>query len=208
MSGVVIANELLDNLPFRLAVFDGGWREVMVSLGRGSDFEEHAVAADPAWEWLPTRATHGARVPIQDRAAAWVATARRSLREGSVIVFDYCTPSTATLAGQPWRDWLRTYRGHGRGQHYLREPGSQDITAQVCLDQLPASLAVASQSDFLRQWGIDELVDDGQRAWAAAAARPDVAAMTMRSRTREAEALLDPLGLGAFSVASWMAASE
>ena len=29
----------------------------------------------------------------------------------------------------------------------------------------------------------------------AAAARPDVAAMTMRSRVREAEALLDPAGL-------------
>lgn len=207
-NGVVIANELLDNLPFRLAVFDGGWREVMVSLGRGSDFEEHAVAADPAWEWLPTFATHGARVPIQDRAATWVAAARRSLREGSVIVFDYCTPSTATLAGQPWRDWLRTYRGHDRGQHYLREAGSQDITAQVCLDQLPPPLAIESQSDFLRRWGIDELVDSGKRAWAAAAAQPDVAAMTMRSRPREAEALLDPFGLGTFSVASWRPATQ
>jgi SAM-dependent MidA family methyltransferase len=207
-SGVVIANELLDNLPFRLAVFDGGWREVMVSLGRGSEFEEHAVTADAAWDWLPMRAAHGARLPIQDRAAAWVSAARRSLRQGSVVVFDYCTPSTAMLAGQPWRDWLRTYRGHGRGDHYLREPGSQDITAQVSLDQLPPPLDVQSQSDFLRRWGIDEIVDIGQRAWAAAAAQPDVAAMTMRSRTREAEALLDPSGLGAFSVASWMASTH
>ena len=208
ISGVVIANELLDNLPFRLAVFDGGWREVMVSLGRGSELEEQAVAADPAWGWLPTRATHGARLPIQDHAAAWVAAARRSLSHGSVVVFDYCTPRTATLAGVPWRDWLRTYRGHGRGQHYLSEPGSQDITAQVCLDQLPSPIAVESQSDFLRRSGIDELVDVGQRAWATAAAQPDVAAMTMRSRTREAEALLDPLGLGAFTVASWPPAAD
>jgi SAM-dependent MidA family methyltransferase len=208
MSGVVIANELLDNLPFRLAVFDGGWREVVVSLGQGSEFEEHAVTADPAWTWLPTRATHGARLPIQDDAAAWVAAARGSLREGTVVVFDYCTPSTASLASQPWRGWLRTYRAHGRGQHYLREPGSQDITSQVCLDQLPPPLAVESQSDFLRQWGINELVDVGQRAWAASAAQPDVAALTMRSRTREAEALLDPVGLGAFSVASWRVATQ
>jgi SAM-dependent MidA family methyltransferase len=203
MAGVVIANELLDNLPFRLAVFDGGWREVTVSLGRGSEFEEHTTAADPAWGWLPPRATHGARLPIQDHAAAWVTNARRSLRLGSVIVFDYCTPSTASLAGQPWREWLRTYRAHGRGHHYLREPGTQDITSQVCLVQLPQPLAVESQADFLRRWGFGELVDIGHRAWAAAAAQPDVAAMTMRSRTREAEALLDPLGLGAFSVASW-----
>jgi len=35
--GVVVANELLDNLPFRLAVFDGGWREVVVVKGRGRE---------------------------------------------------------------------------------------------------------------------------------------------------------------------------
>ena len=40
INGVVIANELLDNLPFRLAVFDGRWREVAVSLGRDSEFVE------------------------------------------------------------------------------------------------------------------------------------------------------------------------
>ena len=55
-------------------------------------------------------ATHGARVPIQDRAAAWVGTARRMLRQGTVMAFDYFTPSTAELSGRPWRDWLRTYQ--------------------------------------------------------------------------------------------------
>ena len=31
-TGVVVANELLDNLPFRLAVHDGGWREAFVDV--------------------------------------------------------------------------------------------------------------------------------------------------------------------------------
>jgi SAM-dependent MidA family methyltransferase len=205
MTGVVIANELLDNLPFRLAVFDGGWREAVVSVGSGGGFEEGTLAPDPSWEWLPSGAAHGTRLPLQVDAARWVGAAQQSLRRGSVVVFDYCTPSTAGLAGQPWREWLRTYRAHGRGQHYLREPGTQDITAQVCLDQLPAATVVESQTEFLRRWGIDDLVEDGRRAWDAAAARPDVAAMTMRSRTREAEALLDPRGLGSFGVVSWRA---
>src|SRR5262245_8819917 len=30
IDGVVMANELLDNLPFRLVVFDGAWREAFV----------------------------------------------------------------------------------------------------------------------------------------------------------------------------------
>ena len=34
IDGVILANELLDNLPFRLAVFDGAWREAFVADGR------------------------------------------------------------------------------------------------------------------------------------------------------------------------------
>ncbi len=204
LTGVVIANELLDNLPFRLAVFDGGWREVMVSAGRNSGFVETTMAPDSAWDWLPGRAAHGARVPIHDQAAEWVRSAERVLRQGTVMVFDYLTPTTMELAAQPWRDWLRTYSAHGRGSHYLSDPGAQDITAQVCIDQLPSPQVTTSQAEFLQRWGIDELVEEGRQAWAAAAARPDVAALTMRSRTREAESLLDPDGLGSFGVASWL----
>ena len=203
-SGVVIANELLDNVPFRLAVFDGAWREVAVAVGRDSSLVETTLAAEPAWDWLPHPAVHGARLPVQDQAANWVAEACRTVRQGSVLVFDYGTTSTAQLAAQPWRNWLRTYRGHGRGEHYLRNPGEQDITAQVCIDQLPAPQLSESQADFLRRWGIDDLVEEGRQAWTAAAARPDVAALTMRSRAREAEALLDLHGLGGFCALSWV----
>ena len=202
-SGVVIANELLDNLPFRLAVFDGAWREAAVSLGRNSEFVETTLAADPEWAWLPDVATLGTRLPVQERAARFVAEASEIVRQGSVLIFDYCTAATAQLAAQPWRDWLRTYRGHGRGEHYLRDPGEQDITAQVCVDQLPAPQVIESQRNFLCRWAIDDLVEEGRQAWTAAAARPDVAALTMRSRAREAEALLDPHGLGGFSALSW-----
>ena len=202
--GVVIANELLDNLPFRLAVFDGGWREAAGSIGRDGRFVETTRELEATVDWLPATAPHGARLPMQDQAQEWVVSARRSLRQGSVIAFDYCTAKSVDLVGRPWRDWLRTYRAHGRGEHYLHEPGGQDITAQVCLDQLASPQVSELQGEFLRRWGIDDLVEDGRQAWTAAAARPDVAAMTMRSRTREAEALLDPAGLGGFGVVSWL----
>ena len=202
--GVLIANELLDNLPFRLAVFDGGWREVCVSAGPRAGFNEITIAPDPAWDWLPRLVPHGTRLPIQDQAAAWVSSARTLLEIGTVIAFDYCTATTADLIGRPWRDWLRTYRAHDRGGHYLQNPGSQDITTQVCVDQLPPSTTIELQAGFLRRWGIDELVDEGRRAWVAAAARPDVKALSMRSRTREGEALLDESGLGAFQALSWL----
>ena len=60
-----------------------------------------------------------------------------------------------------------------------------------------------TQADFLRRWGIDELVEEGRVHWAAHADRPDLTAMRMRSRVSEAEALLDPAGLGSWLVGRW-----
>ena len=202
--GVVIANELLDNLPFRLAVFDAGWREAFVDLGTDGRFVEVLSAPfDPAPSFLPAAAQFGARAPLIDRAAAFVADARRLVRAGSVVAIDYATPITAMLAGRPYRDWLRTYRNNERGDHYLAAPGTQDITIDVPIDQLPEPDAVRSQAQFLQRWGIDELVEEGKRIWEEQAARPGLEAMKMRSRVSEAEALLDPAGLGAFLVAEW-----
>jgi SAM-dependent MidA family methyltransferase len=206
ISGVVLANELLDNLPFRLAVHDGSWREVYVVAAPDGSFAEVLSAPfDPLPAVLPTSARHGARAPLQDAAATWVAQARGIVRHGTVVVLDYARPSTAALAGLEWRAWLRTYRGHQRGRHPLADPGDQDITVDVALDQLPEPDAARTQAQFLRRWGVDELVDDGRRAWNAAAAAPDLDAMRMRSRTTEAAALLDPAGLGGFSVVQWIA---
>ena len=74
---------------------------------------------------------------------------------------------------------------------------------EIALDQFPEPDAVDTQAQFLQRWGIDELVDEGARRWAANAASPDLAALAMRSRGPEAKALLDPTGLGAFAAVEW-----
>ena len=206
LDGVVIANELLDNLPFRLAVVDQGWREAFVDVGTDGRFVEVLSAPiDPAPTFLPATAQFGARAPLVDRAAAFVAEARRLVRSGSVVAIDYGTPITAMLAGRTYRDWMRTYRGNERGDHYLAAPGTQDITIDVPIDQLPEPDTVRAQAQFLQLWGVDELVAEGKRVWEEQAARPGLEAMKMRSRVSEAEALLDPAGLGGFLVAEWRA---
>jgi SAM-dependent MidA family methyltransferase len=203
--GVVVANELLDNLPFRLAVFDGRWLEGFVDVAPDGRLVEVLRPFDEVPVCLPPVAPHGARAPVQDEAAAWVASAIGAVSRGRVVVIDY-TRTTAEMAARPWRDWLRTYRGHERGVHYLREPGSQDITADVALDQLLPPDTVTAQAEFLRGHGLDELVDEGRRLWQARAAAPDLAALAARSRIQEAEALTDPAGLGGFTVAQWVIA--
>ena len=181
ITGVIVANELLDNLPLRL--FDPD----------GSEVGDRRPSTE-------TRLT-----PRQDQACAWLARALSILDQGTVVVIDYMS-TTEEMATRPWPEWLRTYRGHERGDDPWTAPGTQDITSEVALDQLAAVCAptrVADQATWLRAYGIDDLVDEGAAAWRAGAAQGDLAALAGRSRAIEAEALLDPAGLGGFTVVEW-----
>ena len=203
ITGVILANELLDNLPFRLFVFDGSWMEAFVSQSSGGQFVEvlHTPVVVPSC--LPQNVPLGSRAPIQDAAASWVRDCLSKIRNGRLLLFDYCSASTADISLTPWREWLRTYRDQGRGTHYLSDPGSQDITTQVMLDQLPAGFIASTQADFLKQWGINELVSEGTDYWESMKNAPDVAAMKMRSRSTEAKLLTDQASLGVFNSNMW-----
>jgi SAM-dependent MidA family methyltransferase len=201
---VVLANELLDNLPFDLwERRDGRWQQVLVD----ADLDEVVVPLDPPGWLAGLDAPEGGRVPVQDAARRWVLEAIALARPGDggrLVVIDYAA-TTAELASRPPDAWLRTYRGHERGGPPLDAPGSQDVTADVCLDQLPAPTSTTTQADWLRTHGIDELVTEGRQVWAEQAHVGDLAAVRMRSRVTEADALLDPSGLGSFTVATWSA---
>jgi SAM-dependent MidA family methyltransferase len=184
---VIIANELLDNLPFKIVERVGdGWVELLVADGafvRGDAVGFEADAPD------------GTRLPMHTRAREWAARARATAPR--VVLFDYGTRTTAELIG---RAWLRTYREHGRGGDPLADPGSQDITTDVAFDQLgPAT--ITTQAEWLRAHGIDALVADARATWTERAHIGDLEALKARSRVTEADALLDPDGLGGFLVA-------
>jgi hypothetical protein len=90
----------------------------------------------------------------------------------------------------------------------LIEPGSQNITTQVMIDQLMLAvpyLSVTHQSEWLLNWGVDELVAEGSRYWDKHKSAPDIAAMKMRSRANESKELTNQDGLGAFSVMEFKA---
>ncbi len=203
ITGVILANELLDNLPFRLFVFDGSWMEAFVAQASGGQFVEVLRAPDVIPSCLPQTAPLGSRAPIQDAAASWVRNSLSKIGHGRLLLFDYCSTSTSDIALTPWREWLRTYRDQGRGTHYLTDPGTQDITAQVMLDQLPTGFTSSTQSDFLQHWGIDELVREGSNYWESMKHAPDLAAMKMRSRSTEAKSLTDSSGIGGFNSYLW-----
>jgi SAM-dependent MidA family methyltransferase len=115
-TGVVLANELLDNLPFGLLVHDDGWREARVAVDGDGRFVELLVPpTTPLPAMVPPKAALGGRAPVQRRAAAWLDDALAHLVRGRVVVVDY-TSTTASMAARPWREWLRTYRAHERGE--------------------------------------------------------------------------------------------
>lgn len=203
-TGVVLANELLDNLPPVIAErTTEGWAEVRVGERDGGLAEvlvPSPEVARAASRWAP-EAPVGSRLPLARRASRWVARARSTLDAGWVVCFDYGAP-TAELAERGFDGWLRTYRGHNRGGGWLDDLGLQDITCDVPADQLrPAAVEV--QATWLRRHGVDELADNALRAWHERAAVGDLIALRARSRVAEAQALTDESGLGAFLVLTW-----
>ena len=214
VDGVVLANELLDNLAFRLVQrTEGGWAEVRVTRDPSDDstvelvellVPADGVVAARATAAAPDAAT-GLRIPLQEGAGEWLRDALAAVRSGSVLVIDYAATS-AELAGRPIGDWLRTYRSHERGGAPLLAPGSQDITCEVAVDQLARVRRPTSQESqraWLHRFGIEDLVEEGRRIWRENASAPDLATFRAQSRIVEAEALTAPTGLGAFQVLEW-----
>lgn len=200
-AGVVIANELLDNLAFgpmrRVdALMAPELVDVDASTGELTLRVEHAYGAD-----LGTFSNGAERAVDQTAAAEWLRRARSSLASGRVICIDYARARSDEVR-------IRTYAEHGDAGDPLDALGTKDVTVDVDLFQLQARVrsadALSTQAEWLATHGIAGLVEEGRRIWNESAATGSLAALKARSRIREAEALLDPAGLGGFTVMEWV----
>jgi SAM-dependent MidA family methyltransferase len=212
--GVVIANELLDNLPFGIACFtDTGWAEVRVGLDDADDFVEVIVPALPADAAALDRVVAGLSPAVGDRLPLprglddWLRRVAMAQRRGYVVLLDTMDTAAGLLA-RGFDDWLRTYRSHARGGPPLADPGSRDLVADVVIEQLRHAavdagfvvLADTTQSAWLEELGIAAMVDRGRTLWDERAAVGDLAALEARSVATQAAALTDPSGLGGHRV--------
>lgn len=210
--GVVIANELLDNLPLRIVERGpSSWMEVRVGLAdQGDSLVEVLVPAEPSLASLADALGEvpvGTRVPLQTGVAEWLGDCAAVLRHGLLIVIDYAV-EVHQLAERGQAGWLRTYQTHQRGGSPLEVPGMQDITCDVVVEGLERAARRAgfvlerrtSQAAWLHELGIDELVEQSREAWGTRAHLGDLEALKARSAINEAAALCDPTGLGAHQV--------
>lgn len=212
LTGVVIANELLDNLPFRVIERTAdGWDEIRVGVGDGGELVELPVPADPTLvegvEVLIETTPIGSRLPLHTGLAEWLQTCGSMLRSGTVAVVDYAARAEL-MVERGHEGWLRTYRSHQSGTGPLDAPGAQDITCDVMTEQLQR-LALrtgftiereCSQADWLSDLGIEGMVALARSAWSERAHVGDLEVLKARSIVNEAAALTDPSGLGAHSV--------
>jgi len=208
--GLVLANELLDNLPFDLVErTEDGWSMVLVT--NDADSPDFVTVVQPLDESsaaelhrIAPGVSLGQRLVWQKRARSWLDSALTVVPGGRVVVLDYGASTTELLSRGD--AWIRAHVKHSGSHQWIDEPGRFDITADVDFDQLQVEHradVIVSQAEFLRGHGIDELVAEGRRVWQERAHLGDLVAIEARSRVREAEALSDPAGMGSFVVAEW-----
>jgi SAM-dependent MidA family methyltransferase len=201
LTGVVVANELLDNLPFHLVRRAGSEVvEVFVgSEGEGFVFVPGPLS-DPRLATAAGELANGVEAAVSLEAPAWLARAAAVLSRGYILVIDY--------GGSGPRS-PQAYRAHRTALDVLRDPGSADITAGVDLD----ALAAAGRAHGLSVWGPvsqrEALLTLGFGAYAEAerdrtaqdrdAGRSLSAARRWARRSRES-LLVDPAALGGLQV--------
>ncbi len=209
--GVVIANELVDNLPVALATRSGeGWVERWVGA---TDTGFGLVTADVRPEVADWADAYGGKVPdggmveVQLAATQWIDTVLDHIDRGALVVIDY-GGTAEELEPRRTQGTLRTYQRHHLGPDPLSEPGATDVTVDVNFTALAAAAEEAGatvelhrQDDFLSDLGLRDIVR-GLRDRERELARGDdaMARLRVRDEATNAETLLHPRGLGDFRV--------
>ncbi|MFE7171161.1 SAM-dependent methyltransferase [Streptomyces sp. NPDC057616] len=197
VTGLLFANEWLDNVPVEVAEVDaaGVARRVLVRRDGTERLGEPVDGAEAEWlaRWWPLPAEEGLRAEIGlPRDEAW-ADAVASLGRGLAVAVDYAH----TLDARPLFGTLTGFRA---GRETAPVPdGSCDITAHVALDACAAHTAahglpaarLLPQRDALRTLGIT-----GARPPLTLASTEPAAYLRALASAGEGAELTAPGGLG------------
>ena len=185
---VVVANELLDNLPFRRLRGD---REIRVGLDG-----ERFVEVETPWDGEPGPAGGEMLVPVG--AFAFIDRLARTLERGYALLIDY------GAVGSPGGD-IHGYRDHRVVEDVLADPGSSDITAGVDFASIARHAEERGLVAFPSITQHDALLALGFEAWqreelarqtALLADRDGLEAVRTWSGRSRATLLIDPSALG------------
>lgn len=164
--GVILANEVLDALPFKRFTVAADVRELGVVSERDS-FAWQTAAMPMAPELrdrLPRGLPHGYVSEICPLAAAWIASLARCLDRGGILLFDYGLPRLHYYHPQRTEGTLRCHFKQRAHSDPFINIAVQDITAwvdftHVAQAAVEAGLAIggfATQAGFLLAMGIEQ----------------------------------------------------
>ncbi|GMQ94018.1 MAG: SAM-dependent methyltransferase [Acidimicrobiia bacterium] len=211
IDAVIVANEVLDNMPAALARrTDDGWVEIAVRLESDELSLVEIPARDDVVEWCDETfgdVEPGTTVSVQLAIADWIERVFNHFGAVTMCLIDYGGKS-AELAGRHPSSVVRTYRRHQDGLDWLQHPGYTDITVDVNFTGVVKAIARAgrkarlmSQRDFCLEQGLGELIADTKYSERLAASSGEIMTqLENRSDRLDMEALIDPLGFGAFNV--------
>jgi len=186
---VVVANELLDNLPFRRV---RGGREVRIDVDDSGRFVER----ETPWEGAPGPA--GRETIVYTGALAFIDRLASGLKRGYALLIDYGHTSS------PGGD-VHGYRDHHVIENVLSDPGSVDITVGVDFSAIAhraqerglVAYPTVTQHDALIALGFETWLRDelGRQVGLLDAREGLEAARAWGGRSR-ATLLVDPAALG------------
>ena len=158
--GVVLGNEVLDNVPFhRVRATDGVVKEIMVGERAGRLVETESSPSPAVTSLLGGRSAPTGERPVAPSLGELVGEIAAALERGYALLFDY------GFTGDETPGPTHAYRGHAALEDVLAEPGSRDITAAVDLD----AVADAARAAGLQVWGPisqrEALLSLGYRLW-------------------------------------------
>lgn len=211
IDAVIVANEVLDNMPAALArrTVDG-WVEIAVGLDRDGLKLVEIPARSKVVEWCDVTfgaVAPGTTVSVQLAIAEWIEAVFDHFGAVTMCLIDY-GGSAEVLAERHLSSIVRTYRRHQNGLDWLQHPGETDITVDVNVTGVVDAIARAgreirlmSQRDFVLEHGLDELIEDATYQERLFASTGEIMAqLESRSERLDFEALIDPTGLGGFQV--------
>ncbi|HTT26288.1 MAG TPA: SAM-dependent methyltransferase [Thermoplasmata archaeon] len=178
MRGVILANELLDALPFRRLVRrHGAWRELGVGARDGALVWEEADLVRPIGPPDLPELPEGALLEISEAAEAWVRQAADLLVDGNLLLLDYGFVESEGTPGGP-NGTLRALRGH-RAVDALDGPGTADLSAFVDFTRIRAAaeraglreLAFRRQPEALGAWGFESVLAEALQSAGSAEAQ-------------------------------------
>lgn len=208
---IVIGNEVLDNMPAALARWtDGAWVEIGVGATEGTLELVEIPSRPEVAAWCAMAFAHpaeGLTVTAQLRAAEWVTDVLGRFRSVHLCLIDYAETSDV-LASRPFDQLVRAYREHRPATEWLDDPGATDLTVDVNINgivrsatEAGANVVVTKQRRFLLDHGAEE--DEEYLAgeeYVAASEGRIMDQLIARSKRVDLDAVLDPEGLGGFSV--------